>query len=134
APAVHEHEQFGTRMLRPCRKFFDQFFDMFHPFEPRYGSILDVSAPNTDVKETPTHYKIIMEIRGISKDNIKVAASTEEDGRDVITIRGEKKFEKEEKKERALLSERSESKFARAFTLQKKIKKEVVTAKYVDGE
>ena len=66
--------------------------------------------PAVDIAETDKAYEITAELPGMDEKNIEVKFA---DG--VLTIRGEKKDEKEEKKKDYYLSERSYGSFQRSF-------------------
>ena len=69
-------------------------------------------APRVDVSETETEIRIEAELPGVDEKDIEVVLS---DGR--LTIKGEKKQEKEEKKKDFHLVERSYGSFARSIGL-----------------
>jgi len=68
-------------------------------------------TPSVDVKETDTAYEVNAELPGVDEKDVQV---TFENG--ALSIRGEKKAEKEEKKEGYYLSERSYGSFSRLIT------------------
>ena len=69
-------------------------------------------APRIDVSETDAELKIEAELPGVDEKDLEVVLS---DGR--LTIKGEKKAEKEEKKKDYHLVERSYGSFARSIGL-----------------
>jgi HSP20 family protein len=69
-------------------------------------------APRIDVSETDTEIKIEAEMPGVDEKNVEVVLSN---GR--LTIKGEKKQEKEEKKKDYHVVERSYGSFARSIGL-----------------
>jgi HSP20 family protein len=69
-------------------------------------------APRVDVSETDTEIKIEAEMPGVDEKDVEVVLS---DGR--LTIKGEKKQEKEEKKKDYHVVERSYGSFARSIGL-----------------
>lgn len=70
------------------------------------------TPPRIDVSETDTELKIEAEMPGVDEKDVEVVLS---DGR--LTIKGEKKQEKEEKKKDYHLIERSYGSFARSIGL-----------------
>ena len=70
------------------------------------------AAPRIDVSETDAELKIEAEMPGVDEKDVEVVLS---DGR--LTIRGEKKHEKDEKKKDYHLVERSYGSFARSIGL-----------------
>jgi HSP20 family protein len=69
-------------------------------------------APSIDVSETEGEIKIEAELPGIDEKEVEVVISD-----NVLTIKGEKKADKEEKKKDYHLVERSYGSFSRTLTL-----------------
>jgi HSP20 family protein len=69
-------------------------------------------APSIDVSETDKELKIEAELPGVDEKDVEVTVTD-----NVLTIRGEKKAEKEEKKKDYHLVERSYGSYARSITL-----------------
>lgn len=80
-----------------------------------------------DVAEQNGEYKVLAELPGVKKDDIKVAV----DG-DQVSISAETRVEGEDG-ERVLHSERSFGRVSRAFRLGQELDEARVTAKYADG-
>jgi len=85
-------------------------------------------VPSVDVSETEGEYQIKAEIPDVKKEDVKV---TVEDG--VLTIQGERKYEKEEKGKKYHRVERSYGSFVRSFTLPDLVDEEKVKAEFKDG-
>jgi HSP20 family protein len=85
-------------------------------------------APRVDVSETETEIKIEAELPGVYEKDIEVVLS---DGR--LTIKGEKKQEKEEKKKDFHLVERSYGSFARSIGLPFEVDPNQVKASFAKG-
>ncbi|MDO8357019.1 MAG: Hsp20/alpha crystallin family protein [Nitrospirota bacterium] len=85
-------------------------------------------VPSVDVSETDGEYQIKAEIPDVKKEDVKV---TLEDG--VLTIQGERKFEKEEKGKKYHRVERSYGSFVRSFTLPDLVDEANVKAEFKDG-
>lgn len=82
-----------------------------------------------DVTRTDDAYAVKAELPGVSRNDINVSV----DGHHV-TISGEVKKEKEEKKgEEVIRSERYYGKVSRSFTLPQEVDEARVAAKYADG-
>ncbi|HEY7674536.1 MAG TPA: Hsp20/alpha crystallin family protein [Burkholderiales bacterium] len=82
-----------------------------------------------DVAEQNGEYKVLAELPGVKKDDIKVAV----DG-DQISITAETRVERDVKNgERVLHSERRYGKVSRAFRLSQEIDEARASAKYADG-
>jgi len=85
-------------------------------------------APRVDVKETEDSYQFLADLPGLKKNEIKVSMTD-----NVLTLSGERKHEKEEKKEGRHFSERSYGQFCRSFQLPEKVKAEEIKANYKNG-
>jgi len=70
------------------------------------------TPPTVDVSETDKEIRISAELPGVDEKDVEVVVSD-----NVLTIKGEKKAEKEEKKQDYHLVERSYGSFARSLTL-----------------
>lgn len=84
--------------------------------------------PSIDVSETDGEVRICAELPGVSEGDIDVSL----DG-DVLVIRGEKKFEREDDKENYHVVERSYGTFQRALRLPWAIDSEKVGADFSNG-
>lgn len=84
--------------------------------------------PTVDISETDTAYLIKGEIPGVNKEDVKI---TIEDG--MITMRGERKQEKEEKNKKFHRIERSYGSFYRSFRLPDDVDESAVKAEFKDG-
>jgi HSP20 family protein len=85
-------------------------------------------APAVDIAEDDDKYVITVEVPGASKDDITVEAHD-----NVLTIRGEKRSEREEKKEQARYIERRYGSFSRSFTLPAQAVADRVSARFENG-
>jgi HSP20 family protein len=94
----------------------------FETAVPARGMKVDVAEQNGD-------YKVVAELPGVKKEDIKVSIDGDE-----VSITAETKVEKEAKDgERVLHSERYVGKVARAFRLAEEIDESRASAKYSDG-
>jgi len=85
-------------------------------------------TPSVDISETDSAYLIKGEIPGVKKEDVKV---TIEDG--MITMRGERKQEKEEKSKKFHRIERSYGSFMRSFRMPDDVDESGVKAEFKDG-
>ena len=85
-------------------------------------------APTVDISEDDHEYLIKAELPEVNKDDVKVAI---ENG--VVTLRGERKFEKEEKNKKYHRIERSYGSFLRSFSLPEDAVPDKITADFRDG-
>jgi HSP20 family protein len=85
-------------------------------------------VPTADITEDEKEYLIRAELPDLRKEDVKV---TVENG--VLTISGERKFEKEEKKKKYHRVERAYGRFVRSFTLPDDADANGVKADFKDG-
>lgn len=84
--------------------------------------------PPVDVYEDEQGLRLKLEVPGIDEKDLDVRIEN-----DVLTVRGERKLEKEEKQENFHRVERSYGSFSRSFSLPKTVDAEKVTADYKNG-
>jgi len=113
-------------MQREINKMFDSFFR---------GGVVDdgtlatsLWSPAVDVAEHENEYRVKVELPGVSKDDVKITMQD-----NILTIRGEKKQEKESKESSYHRIERSYGAFQRSFTLPTTVKSDRIEATYKDG-
>jgi HSP20 family protein len=116
-------EDFDGGMWRS--RFGRPTFDL-QPFWPRESTW--AAVPAVDIAETDKAYEITAELPGMDEKNIEVKFA---DG--VLTIRGEKKDEKEEKKKDYYLSERSYGSFQRSFQVPDGVDTDKIEATFKKG-
>jgi HSP20 family protein len=85
-------------------------------------------VPPVDVYEDEQGLRLKLEVPGIDEKDLDVRIEN-----NVLTIRGERKFEKEEKEENFHRIERRYGSFARSFTLPNTVDAEKVSANYKNG-
>ncbi|HEY5778369.1 MAG TPA: Hsp20/alpha crystallin family protein [Terrimicrobiaceae bacterium] len=85
-------------------------------------------TPLVDITEDEKEYLIKAELPEVKKEDVKV---TVENG--VLTITGERKFEKEEKEKKYHRIERAYGSFMRSFTLPDTAPGDKVNAEFKDG-
>ena len=110
-----------TDLNRVFNNFFDR--DLFETSFRR-----GVWEPAVDISETADDFQFTADLPGLTKDDVKISY---EDG--VITVRGEKKHEKEEKEKNFHRVERSYGVFERSFRLPNRIDVGKIEAKFKDG-
>ena len=94
------------------------------PRTGRAGAVL----PAMDVRENDQHYSITVELPGARKEDVHVELD-----QGVLTIRGEKTSEREEKKEHCRYSERSYGSFSRSCRLPSDADADRLEASFKDG-
>ena len=85
-------------------------------------------TPAIDLIDTRDNVMVKVELPGIQKEDVEISLKD-----DHLTIRGEKKQEKEEKGKNRYYVERTYGSFARTITLPTKVKADKVKAAYKDG-
>ncbi len=94
----------------------------------RFAAPLSVPQPAVDITEKPDAFMMTAEIPGMTEQEIEVLLSA-----DTLTIKGEKRQEREEKGNNQYLSERSYGTFQRAFTLPEAVDREKIAASFSNG-
>ena len=84
--------------------------------------------PAVDIRETPEQLMIVAELPGLDKKDVHITLENQ-----VLTIAGERSFEKEVKNETCHRVERSYGTFSRSFTLPTNLKTDKVEAKFDKG-
>lgn len=112
-------------LQREINRMFDRFFRGFSEEEEVR---LATWSPRVDISETDDEYIVRAEVPGVSKDDIKITVKD-----NLVTIKGEKKQEKETKNENFHRIERIYGSFSRTFTLPGAVKVDKVEAKFKDG-
>jgi HSP20 family protein len=86
------------------------------------------STPAVDMTEDDKAYKITAEVPGLDEKNIDVAVSG-----DMLTLKGEKHYEKDEKDKNHYMSERAYGSFQRTFELPDGIDRDKIAAELSKG-
>ena len=84
--------------------------------------------PALDLSETANEFVVKAEIPGLDPKDIDISLSD-----NMLTIKGEKKQEREEKEENYHLIERSYGAFARSIQLPKEVNHQEITTSYKNG-
>lgn len=85
-------------------------------------------GPRVDVLERDDEILLTAELPGVSKDDIKVTLQD-----NVLTLKGEKRQERERKDEKHRVLERAYGSFQRSFALPASVVVDKITASYKDG-
>jgi HSP20 family protein len=85
-------------------------------------------VPAVDIYEDKDKLVLKIEVPGIDEKDLDVHVEN-----NTLTVKGERKFEKEEKEENFHRIERSYGSFYRSFTLPSTVETDKVTAKYTAG-
>jgi HSP20 family protein len=97
----------GDDFFSSLRKEVDRVFEDFGR-----GPAFQLATPRINVAETDGAIEVEAELPGVDEKDVEVVVE-----RDVLTIKGEKKFEREEKKKNYHVQERAYGSFARSLAL-----------------
>jgi HSP20 family protein len=112
------------RMRRDMDRLWESFFERGVRRAEDEGEWL----PSLDVAETKNEIVVKAEVPGLDPKDIDISLS---DG--LLTIKGEKKQEREEKEEDYHLVERSYGTFTRSIGLPKEVQRDKINASYKNG-
>jgi HSP20 family protein len=107
------------------RLFKESFPGLFGEQEPSTWTW----APPVDISETDNALVLKADLPGVDPKDVEIRV---ENG--ILYLKGERKFEKDEKKENYHRIERSYGTFTRSFALPNSIDTDHVTAEYKDGQ
>ena len=94
----------------------------------RFQGMFEATFPTADVVEGEKDYKITAELPGMSEKDLEIALAG-----DVLTLKGEKKEEHEEKGQNRYVSERRYGSFQRSFALPEDADPEKIEAAFKNG-
>ncbi len=119
-------------LRREVDRLFDDFDGGF--FRPFRRPLFDVipakwpTAPAVDFTDTENAYELTAELPGIDEKNVEVKVANS-----VLTIKGEKQEEKEEKKKDYYLRERNYGSFERSFQVPEGVDADKIEANFKKG-
>jgi len=113
-----------TALKKEMDRLFERVWEGDFPDWPSFGEW----SPKLDVADTRDALVVKTEVPGIEPKEIEVTLQDQ-----VLTIKGEKKAEKEEKDEHRYRAERSYGAFARAIRLPVPVEAGKVTAAFKNG-
>lgn len=113
-------------LQQEMNRMFDRFLSDFSldPYEDRIESYW----PRADVRESEKEITVSAELPGLQQKDIDISISD-----DVLTLRGEKKIEKEAKEKNYYRMERSYGSFHRQIPLPAEVESENVEAVFKNG-
>ncbi len=113
-------------MQREINRMFDSFFRTSGGEEA--DMVASTWSPAVDIVEQESEYVVKLELPGVNKDDVKITMEN-----NVLTVRGEKKQEKETTKGTRHRIERCYGAFQRSFTLPTTVRADRIEASYKDG-
>lgn len=114
--------------LSSLRREMDRLWENFFGERPLTRMWQREWAPSLDVSETRDNFVVKAEVPGIDAKDIDISLTG-----DVLTIKGEKRQEKEEKEEDYHLVERSYGSFSRSVRLPAEVESNKIKASYKNG-
>lgn len=118
-------------MFNQLQRDMNRVFDSFMSPTSRYeGSMMPGMHfnPKVDLAENPEGYEIVAELPGLTEKDIHCTLTG-----NLLTLRGEKKSEREDKKKDYHYVERSYGSFERTFNLGAEVEPGKVSARMKDG-
>jgi HSP20 family protein len=114
--------------LSSLRREMDRLWENFFGERPLTRMWEREWAPSLDISETKDNFVVKAEVPGIDAKDIDISLTG-----DVLTIKGEKKQEREEKEEDYHLVERSYGSFYRSVRLPAEVESNKIKASYKNG-
>lgn len=126
--ATTRRPQESISSLRRLSNALDEAFGTW-PFQGEgSGAITSAWLPPCDVFEDQNAVKIVAEVPGVRPEDVKLSLEN-----NLLTIRGEKRQQAEERTERVHRYERSYGTFERSFALPSTVDPDKITAHYENG-
>lgn len=111
----------------PLTKDFSQLLEHFFKTQPDESSF-GTWAPAVDIKEEKDRFLVIADIPGVNKEDIHISLEN-----NLLTIQGERHFEKTENKDNYSRMERVQGQFYRRFSLPETADESHISAKCKHG-
>jgi len=117
------------RMSAFDRLFNDEILRPFRLFEDMAEALNERGwAPAVDIRETEEAYEVMADLPGFDKNDVEITLEN-----NILTLRGERKWEGDEEKQSYRRIERAYGEFTRSFGLPTQVDAEKVLAKFTDG-
>jgi HSP20 family protein len=113
------------RNLMGMKRDLDRFFGDYDDESPTTASLW---RPAVDIFETKDNLVMRAELPGMSRDDVKISVEN-----NVLTLRGERKFSDEIKRENYHRVERAYGSFCRSFTLPAEVDRTGIEARFENG-
>lgn len=118
----------GLRPVRSAWDLQDEFSRFFEDFGNGLGVVEERFTPPIDIQETDDAYIVEVDVPGMKKEDVHIEVHD-----DVLTIKGERKSDREEKREDYHRIERQYGTFRRTVTVPGGFQYDAVKAKFEDG-
>ena len=122
----------SRNIFSAMRDEMDRVFERFEQGWPRLPAVfrrdVSITIPELDVRENTNSIVVEAELPGVDEKDVTVTLAN-----GILTIKGEKKHEKEEKAENYHMTERSFGSFERAIRLPDSVDDVKVEAKFDKG-
>ena len=114
-------------LQRDVNRIFEEFWKRF---DQPFGAIgrWDSGDPRMDVAETDSALEVSVELPGLDRNEVDVSLTDS-----ALTIKGEKKSQREESKKGYHLSERSHGSFYRSIPLPSGVDRDKASAEFKNG-
>ena len=126
SPLAYFHNEVDRLFEQAFRGFSSKPFSFERPLMPSLTN--GMIRPTLDLGATDKAYTIALEVPGVDEKDVKVEIAN-----DIMTIRGEKKQENEEKGKNYYRMERSYGSFQRTLSLPEDADQDAVTATFKKG-
>jgi HSP20 family protein len=109
---VMRREKSPATLHDEFNRLFDEFFEnsWMTPWSEQFGTRFNEFNPRVNVTEREKEFEVTAELPGMAEDDIDISLA-----RDVLTIKGEKKQETEDKGDNYYRMERSYGKFSQVI-------------------
>ena len=121
--AISRFEPFRGTLQAQFNRLFNETFDRSWD-----EANLTTWAPAVDIFETEQELVLKADLPDIKPEELDIRVEN-----NILTIRGERKFEKKVEEKNYLRVERSYGSFSRSFSLANTVKTEAIRAEYKDG-
>lgn len=113
---------------RNSMRLYDDFDKILGSFFNTSAATPKVRLPSVDIREDETGYYLEAELPGLNETDVDVQVEE-----NLLTISSKQKEEKEEKKDRYIMKERSEREFRRSFVLPRDADNSAIEARFTSG-
>jgi len=101
---------------------------IFGEYDDETATATSLWRPAVDIFETKDNLVLRAELPGMSRDDVKISVEN-----NVLTLKGERRFDEEVKRENYHRVERAYGSFCRSFTLPAEIDKRKIEARFQNG-